>query len=207
MESKYTCPHNPTPQGEQLKTEFKARVSSLIGRAGVNELMSWLDTTDFYYAPCSTRYHLSVQHGLLEHSLAVHDDLIKLCSIYPGILTEESTAILALFHDICKVHTYVPTLKNRKTGKKLANGRDEWESYIGYDFAEQFPYGHGEKSVIILSRFLELSGAESMAIRWHMGFSDASFKGGSLSVSNAMEMYPEIALLHSADLIATSRGK
>ena len=68
---------------------------------------------------------------------------------------------------------------------------------------DKLPYGHGEKSVYIVSGFMRLSREEAMAIRWHMGFSDNDFQGGGYSVGNAFEMFPLAVLLHIADLQAT----
>lgn len=185
---------------------FVARVRKHIKRDGIENLIEHLlNETDFFYAPCSTRYHLSVEGGLVEHSLHVDDIFDTLCEQFMPDFSEESRHICALFHDLCKYHCYNPTRKSRKTGKTLSNGKPEWEDYTGYDFVEEFPYGHGEKSVYLLSKFIDLTNAEAMAIRWHMGFSDATFKGGQQSVGNAMKIYPVIALLHSADIIATSK--
>lgn len=64
-------------------------------------------------------------------------------------------------------------------------------------------YGHGEKSVYIISGFMKLSREEAMAIRWHMGFSDTEFKGGGFSVGNAFEKFSLAVLTHIADLQAT----
>lgn len=185
---------------------FITRATEYIHRPGLAEFLLYLETdTDFFYAPCSTRFHLSCEGGLVEHSLNVHDDFDKLCDIYFPNLSKESRALCALFHDVCKINTYNPIKKSRKTGKTLPNGKPEWEDYWGYDFIEEFPYGHGEKSVYILQKFIKLTDAEAMAIRWHMAFSDVYYKGGMSTVSSAIEKYPIIALLHSADLISTSR--
>lgn len=185
--------------------EFCKRVSDNVKREGIHDLLEYLiNETDFFYAPCSTRYHLCEEGGLVEHSLHVDDIFDTLCSTFIPDFPEESRHICALFHDICKYHCYNPAKKSRKTGRLLPNGKPEWEDYIGYDFVEEFPYGHGEKSVYILQKYIKLTDAEAMAIRWHMGYSDATFKGGQQSVSNAIKLYPVIALLHSADIIATS---
>lgn len=179
-----------------------------INRKGVNELLDWLTThTDFFYAPCSTRFHLSEEGGLCKHSLNVYNHFLKIGKAeYLNNINLETATLITLFHDICKVNTYKPSKKSRKTGKILANGKPEWEDYTGYDFDEEFPYGHGEKSVYLLQKFIELTDEEAMAIRWHMGFSDSSFKAGMQTVSNAMSKYPIIAFLHSADLISTALG-
>lgn len=182
-------------------------VRANVSREGANELLEWLENnTDFFYAPCSTRYHLCEEGGLLKHSINVLENFELLCADFNARLDLESIIICALFHDVCKVNTYKPCKKSRKTGRTLPNGKPEWEDYTGYDFDEEFPYGHGEKSVYMLQKFIKLTDVEAMVIRWHMGFSDSTFKGGQQSVSNAMAKYPEIALLHSADLIATAMG-
>lgn len=187
------------------EAHFINRLTSGVTREGVNELVEFLQyETDFFYAPCSTRYHLSTPGGLVKHSLNVDTVFSKLCkSFYPD-LPEESIHICALLHDICKFNCYKSVKKSRKTGRLLPNGKPEWEDYVGYDFDEEFPYGHGEKSVYLIQKFIKLTDEEAMAIRWHMGFSDASFKGGQNAVGNAMKKFPIIALLHTADIIATS---
>ena len=184
---------------------FVNRVVKNIKRKGVDDLLDYLMySTDFFNAPCSTRFHLCTEGGLVQHSLNVDYAFNKLCEIFATDFSMESMHICALFHDICKCNSYAKVKKSRKTGNLLPNGKPEWEDYIGYDFSDNFPYGHGEKSVFLLQKFITLTDEEAMAIRWHMGFSDASFKGGQQSVSNAMKLYPIIALLHSADIIATS---
>lgn len=186
--------------------EFVSRINKYIKRDGIHDLIEFLlNETDFFYAPCSTRYHLCIEGGLVKHSLNVDDIFDKLCEQFMPGFPEESRHICALFHDICKYHCYNPVKKSRKTGKLLQNGKPEWEDYMGYEFVEEFPYGHGEKSVYILRKFIVLTDAEALAIRWHMGFSDATFKGGQPTVGNAINKCPVIALLHSADIIATSR--
>lgn len=189
-------------------TLFCDTAREYIHRKGINELLEWLATcTDFFYAPCSTRYHLSEEGGLVQHSLNVFNHFVNITKEeYSDLCSNETATIITLFHDICKVNTYKPCKKSRKTGRLLPNGKPEWEDYTGYDFDEEFPYGHGEKSVYLLQKFITLTDEEAMAIRWHMGFSDSSFKGGMQTVSNAMSKYPIIAFLHSADLISTALG-
>lgn len=180
-------------------------VNKHITREGIHDLLEYLlNETDFFRAPCSTRYHLSVEGGLVHHSLHVYQKFNALCNTFYPTFPEESRAICALFHDLCKYNSYSPVKKSRKTGRTLPNGKPEWEDYTGYDFDEAFPYGHGEKSVYLLQKYIKLTDEEAMAIRWHMGYSDATFKGGMQSVSNAMKLYPVIALLHSADMIAAT---
>lgn len=185
---------------------FINRVTKSVLRNGMERLLDYLlYETDFFDSPCSTRFHLSVDGGLAQHSINVDDVFVTLCNAFAPNFSKESVHLCALFHDICKCNTYRKVKKSRKTGKILPNGKPEWEDYYGFDFEDDFPYGHGEKSVYILRKFIDLTDEEAMAIRWHMGFSDVSFKGGQQSVSNAIQLYPIIALLHSADIIATSK--
>lgn len=109
----------------------------------------------------------------------------------------ETIAICGLLHDICKANFYAVEMRNRK------NDQGRWEQYPFYVVDDKLPYGHGEKSVYIVSGFMRLSREEAMAIRWHMGFSDNDFKGGGYSVGNAFEKFPLAVLLHIADLQAT----
>jgi len=189
-----------------------------IKRDGADTLLEWLKSSDFFTAPASTRYHGAHEGGLLEHSLNVRECLLdELASV--GMVdkyTAETVAIVSLLHDVCKVGLYVPEPKNRKTydpekvgaAEKWAVKHDAlgdfiWETVMGYKFDDQLPYGHGEKSVYIISGFIRLSREEAMAIRWHMGFSDNDFRGGGQSVGKAFEMYPLVVLTHLADMKAT----
>ena len=109
----------------------------------------------------------------------------------------ETIAICGLLHDICKANFYAVEMRNRK------NEQGRWEQYPFYVVDDKLPYGHGEKSVYIISGFMRLTREEAVAIRFHMGFSDNDFKGGGYSVGNAFEMFPLAVLLHIADLQAT----
>lgn len=154
---------------ENHKEIFKGLVERHIQRAGIDELMNWLETTDFYTAPASTRYHGNCEGGLLFHSLNVYFELKKLCKIYTCNASEESMAIVALFHDLCKIGCY-------KQGKRWRkNKHQQWEQYDTWEFQEDFPYGgHGSKSVFIVQSFMKLGSEEASAINCHMGQWDAT---------------------------------
>lgn len=188
---------------EDLKGKFIDIYKNRIGREGADKLLEWLEKSDFFTAPASTKYHLAKQGGLLQHSLNVHDRLEYLCHEETKFNKEftmpsfESIAICGLLHDLCKVNLYKTEMRNRK------NEQGRWEKYPCYIHDDTLPYGHGEKSVYILSGFMKLSREEAFAIRWHMGFSDDTFRGGSQSVGNAFAKYPLAVLTHIADLQAT----
>lgn len=205
----------------------KARFLSIcesISRDGVNALLNeFILKTDFFEAPASTRFHLSVPGGLCQHSLDVYDRLLKCYTAETWLQTAptgdrlDSLKIVSLFHDLCKANIYVPDTKNQKTYdaekvkaadptcvRKDDKGEYVWETVNTYRFQDDLPMGHGEKSLYLLQKYgLRLTDEEAMAIRWHMLFSDTAFKGGEQAVGSAAEKYPLTALLHIADLSAT----
>lgn len=165
-----------------------------IDRSGIDDLLGWLEETDFYTAPASTRYHGNYPGGLLEHSLNVYDELKRLLAVYPEIhVTEESVIICSLFHDLCKVNLYVSEKRNRK------NEFGQWESYDAYTIQEKFCFGgHGSKSVYLIQHFMRLKPYEAVAINCHMGAWD-----GNKDVGSAYESFPFAWLVHVADEAAT----
>ena len=195
------------------KEEFIELVNKYIKRDGINELMKWLETTDFYTAPASTRFHNNFEGGLCAHSINVFNRLVNLLKNEYGENFEEkcsmeSACVMALFHDLCKVGTFVKENRNVKEysevgSKQDSKGRFEWVEKESYTTEDSLPYGHGEKSVYILSGFMKLSRPEAMAINWHMGGFDYRVKGGSYALSDVFYSYPIAFLLHNADLQAT----
>ena len=191
-----------------MKDRFVELYQQLITRPGADKLLAWLETTDFFEAPASTRFHLSRPGGLVEHSIHVYHRLHDLFVserqnrenepfIELSDSEEETIAICGLLHDICKANFYAVEMRNRK------NEQGQWEKCPFYVVNDQLPYGHGEKSVYIISGFMKLTREEAMAIRWHMGFSDNDFRAGGFSVGNAFEKFPLALLTHMADLQAT----
>lgn len=187
-----------------MKEKFIEIFKSRIKRHGSTELLKWLEESDFFDAPASTRFHLSEPGGLVKHSVHVYERLRELFvnefnRDHTGSLDlmdedEEKIAVCGLLHDICKVNFYAVEMRNRK------NDKGQWEKYPFYVVKDQLPYGHGEKSVYIISKFMTLTEEEAMAIRWHMGpWQD----GEKQTAGNAFEKYPLAVLTHIADLEAT----
>lgn len=161
--------------------------------------MAWLEKTDFFYAPASTRFHGSHSGGLLEHSLNVYDCLKKLTQINEmQDIPNERIALISLFHDLCKVDFYKVGTRNVKD-----EATGHWYKKEVYEVDDNFPFGHGEKSCVILQNFLKLSTDELLAIRHHMGGFDSAAKGGDYSMSKAYEKSKLSVLLHLADMSAT----
>lgn len=183
-----------------LKSEFISLYNEKITRPGAKELLSYLEGTDFFTAPASTRYHLARSGGLVEHSINVFKRLSALCANEAQAsggkftATEESAAVCGLLHDVCKANFYTVEMRNKK------NAAGAWEQVPYYSINDTLPYGHGEKSVYIISAYMKLSREEAMAIRWHMG---AWNEGESNNASNAFGKYPLALLCHIADMEAT----
>lgn len=180
------------------KERFLEICKTKIHREGLDSLLDWLEKSDFYEAPASTKYHGNFSGGLLMHSLNVYDCLTRIVKNYEYPISEESIAICALFHDVCKVNFYQKGFRNVKD----ENGK--WVQKEIWEINEKFPIGHGEKSCIILQWFFgKLEVPELLAIRYHMGSFDAAVKGGDFGISKAYEMAPVAVMLHMADLEAT----
>lgn len=180
-----------------FKDEFIEIYNKNITREGSKELLEWLCKTDFFTAPASTKYHCACEGGLVQHSLSVYHTLVEK-HFDENVDNPESFAICALLHDLCKAQFYKVSSRNVKNEKTGA-----WEKQPFYAIEDTFPYGHGEKSVFLIERFIRLKPAEAMAIRWHMGGFDECVKGGSFSISLAFDKYPLAVKLHLADLEST----
>ncbi|MGI6181406.1 MAG: hydrolase [Agathobaculum sp.] len=178
------------------KEQFLQIYNKNIHRAGAEKLLAWMESTDFFTAPASTRFHAAYEGGLLDHSLNVYNVLISK-HYDPEKDDLESFTLVSLLHDLCKAGFYAIEMRNRK------NERGEWERVPFYTIDDRFPYGHGEKSVFLIERFLRLKNEEAVAIRWHMGGFDDAAKAGSFAIAHAYEKYPLAVKLHLADLEAT----
>ncbi|WP_419510064.1 hydrolase [Candidatus Allofournierella excrementavium] len=167
-----------------------------VSRPGADRLLEWLSSTDFFKAPASTRFHGACEEGLVMHSLNVYHALMD--RFFEEGDNPESMAICGLLHDLCKANYYKTgsrNVKNEATG--------QWEKVPIFMVEDQFPYGHGEKSVYLIERFIRLKPAEAVAIRWHMGGFDDAARGGCRAISEAYDAYPLAVKLHLADLTAT----
>ena len=184
------------------KERFIEIFKTHIKREGAGALLDYLmsPASDFFTAPASTRYHNAWEGGLCAHSLNVYDCLVdymnrpKVKEEFGLLYTDESIAIAALLHDLCKVNIYKVSSRNVKD----EFGR--WKTVPYYEFDDQLPYGHGEKSVYIISGYMKLTREEAFAIRYHMGFSE---EANVRNVGAAFEMFPLAVALSIADTEAT----
>ncbi len=184
------------------KEEFVHLYQTHIHREGSGELLEYLlNKSDFFTAPASARYHGAYAGGLCEHSVNVYrclEDYLerpRVKDTYGLAYEAESVAIVALLHDLCKIGCYRQSTRNVKN-----EATGQWEKVPVYQYEDKLPYGHGEKSVYIISGFMRLSREEAMAIRWHMGFSGSE---DARLVGQALEQYPLAFALSTADMEAT----
>lgn len=170
---------------EKFKNYF-----SYISRPGADKLLAWLEEAGFFTAPASTKYHGAYAGGLVD----AEDK--RQGRTYPEY-TVDTIAVAALLHDVCKVDAY----KVEKKSQKQKDG--SWKEVEVYGYTNSLPLGHGEKSIIQIMRYMQLTEEEMLAIRWHMGAFDYSVKGGSYDMNNAFAGSRLAAMLHIADMMAT----
>lgn len=184
------------------KERFIEIYTTKIKREGADKLLEYLlsPASDFFTAPASARFHSSVEGGLVRHSLNVYDCLVG----YLGSdhvkndlhleYSEESIAIVSLLHDLCKIGVYKKGFRNVKDDKGV------WQRVDTFEFDDPMPYGHGEKSVYMITPFMKLTREEAFAIRYHMGYSSTE---DARNVAAAFEMFPLSFALSTADSEAT----
>lgn len=175
-----------------MKDKFKELLLST-KRKGIEELLTFLESeeSDFYTAPSSTKYHNSFEGGLLDHSLKVYETFKKKVEEYKLDVPKETIIIAALLHDLCKINLY-------KIDKKWYKDQEnKWQSKDEYVYRDEYPLGHGEKSVIIAQKYIYLTELEIMLIRWHMGTTEEDINRRTFF--NALNKYPAILAFHTAD--------
>lgn len=205
--------------------EFEELLKS-VKRVDTSKLLkSYIQKSDFYTAPASTRYHNAKRGGLLEHSLNVyhimHEKLTNKSTVLGGCdptVTEDSIILTSLLHDLGKARFYKETTKNQKTYDKDKVAAAEkwqvkhdnqgdfiWETVPFYEVDDQFPLEHAAKAIYIAAYCdVKLLPAEACAINWHMGFSSCTEPGARATLSNALRMFPALVnAIMEADMEAT----
>lgn len=189
---------------QRLKDEFINIVKENIHRDGIDNLMNYLESTDFYRSPASTRYHGSYAGGLLEHSLNVYYSLIDELQFIYGKdweqrYSKESVAIVSLFHDICKISRYKPSVRNVKDPVTK-----QWNEQAVYVYNENYVnMGHGAKSIYLLQKYMNLTEDEATAVFWHMGAFDVGNYNTIGDLSNCYKSNTLAFALHRADMLST----
>lgn len=184
-----------------IQDKFTEIYQTYIHREGADKFLDYLtNKSDFFTAPASTRYHGAYAGGLAEHSVNVYECLRaylerpRVQELYGMKYSDESIALVSLLHDVCKIGCYKSGTRNVKDENGV------WQKVPVYNFDDPLPYGHGEKSVYILSGYMRLSREEAFAIRYHMGFSGTEDKN---TVGKALEKFPLAFALSVADMEAS----
>lgn len=182
------------------KEEFISIYNENIKREGADKLLEYILGSDFFTAPASSKFHSNCEGGLVRHSINVYKRFKQNIEHEFGkkqtAISHESIAICGLLHDICKTYYYKQEFRNVKVD-------GNWVQKPIFTVDDKLPYGHGEKSVYIISGFMKLSREEAMIINWHMGGFDARVLGGSYALSQAFYMYPTATIFHISDIQAT----
>lgn len=186
---------------QEQKQKFLELAKNNIKRDGIDDLLEYLQKTDFFEAPASTKFHSSFAGGLCLHSLNVFERFVKNLekeygAEWQNFVSLETATIIALFHDICKANVYKVEYRNVKED-------GVWVQKPYYSYNDTLPYGHGEKSVYIINGFLRLTREEAMAINWHMGGFDSRVKGGFYGLETVFYSYPSALIFHLSDIEAT----
>jgi len=173
---------------KQVQSNKKIILSNFkkIERQGIENLISWLEKSDFFYAPASTMFHGNYQGGLAAHSYKVYEEFKRQAEHYSLEIPEQSMFLTGILHDCCKIDYYIP---NKLKSGNLSKSKP-------YKTDDLFPIGHGEKSVIIAQRYIPLTEQESAIIRWHMGTSDPAWDDYKEKVE---KKFPEVILFHHVD--------
>lgn len=158
---------------------------------GFEKTVPELQALGFFTAPASTKYHGAYHGGLFDHSLTVAENLVKMTKKL-GLKwdRERSPYIVGMFHDICKCDNYRFDI--------------ETDKYI-YNPDIIIP-GHGDKSIIMLSKNMDLTDEEIACIRWHMGAFETDPKMWKY-YGRAIEEYPNVLYTHTADMFASRIAK
>lgn len=189
----------------EARLVFDSLISEISHVKNIDKLVTWLnEKSDFFTAPASTKYHSNFEGGLLVHTIIMTE--IALNSFEHFVKCNPETNIkrenvikACLFHDICKVNNY------KMTPKWVKDENNKWLSYPGYEYNDPFPYGHGEKSVYMIEKFIDLTKDEILAIRHHMGNYEGMQYGSvaKMALDKAFEMSPLCSIVHTADVMAS----
>ena len=182
-------------------------------RPGIERLIAWMETKcDFFDAPSSTVFHNNFPHGLLFHSLNVYDaamaideHMFPLGAFEERGYTHENIVIATLLHDLCKANNYKGVEKWLKDETKPAG--HQWTTYKGYEVDDQFPLGHGDKSLYIAQSCIRLERCEALAINHHMNFFRPTVELDPYvryPFKRALETCPLVTVVAQADVFAST---
>lgn len=144
-----------------------------LGQYDVEGMIQFLEGSDFFEAPASTKYAFSHKGGLCEHSISVYKTLSKLNKTLKNPYPEDSIILIGLLHNIHKINYFESAVVNKKVyipnGSKYDdNGRFDWVSEKVYkvkDPSERLLIGTGGvHSYMFVSSYGALSNDETIAL-------------------------------------------
>ena len=152
---------------DELMARYEALKAKVVKRKKeFSEFVEMMEKeTSWLTSPASTRFHLNVESGLLQHSVGVAETLLKLRAALAPEISEESCVICALFHDAGKVGM---------PGKSYyLKNEDQWQvknRNITYKVNDEVvTMGIAIRSLYLVSKYVPLSDAEAQAIAYHDG--------------------------------------
>lgn len=135
------------------------------GRKGIDNLILAMENGGFFTAPCSGKFHLAKEGGLLEHSLNVLDCARNMVDTLGFPVDNATLVIVALLHDLGKMGDHG---KPNYVEKILKGG--ERSAAEPFTTNKDLTYiDHEIRSVMIAERYIELTEEEEQAILWHNG--------------------------------------
>lgn len=154
----------------------------------------------FFLAPASTKYHGSYEGGLFDHSYWVAKILNRFTKDNRLVWRNpRSPLLVGMFHDLCKIDQYRhPVTQGVRMDSEEVNVTDKqsWE----YN-PDTLINGHGDKSVMLLSEYFNLTQEEILCIRYHMGaFTD---KEEWRNYTRAVNNYVNVLWTHHSDMLAS----
>lgn len=188
----------------QSRVDLFEKLLRSTNREGIENVIMQLRSMDFYKCPASTKYHGNYEGGLLDHSLLVcsvaigiYESMSKISAKKMETISRDNIIISALLHDVCKANYYQKGTKNVKID-------GSWKLVETYEVDDQFPFGHGDKSVVLLSMWgLKMTTSEMLAIKWHMANFDLPYGQAQKTFLEAKMMCPLVSIILSADNLSS----
>lgn len=186
---------------EQNFDQFMKIVQSIQFNRSPDKFIEFLSQGDFFYTVGARAHHDNIEGGLYNHSKKVFKAM-KILNKVSNVekYSDQSLFYMSFGHDICKINIYKPKEQWYKDDK------NNWQSKLGWQIIDDFPVGHGQKSIILMMKHVQLTNEQMLAIRWHMGGFDQYTKDpiGKHTYAEAESMTPLTRMLHIADLMAVT---
>lgn len=169
------------------KFESLARMTE---KENIGALLQYCRDSDFYTAWASSSYHCNYDSGLLDHSLNVCEYATNLWKTFGSKVNLQSVIFCSLFHDLGKSglkgdEYYVPNT--------LKSGNVSGTKPIKINPNLRIK-NHAWRSVLQLSKYVDLTEDEKVCIINHDGFYQAENRQAMLDI------FELLYIVHSADL-------